>query len=79
MAVVILTQYVVDGLNRIGIGEFTIHETPERMAWIVEILARIEYKSEWFPGGKWATLHTIRHQVEYAAKEVVVTLGNGKK
>ena len=52
-----------DGLGRALDQDFCRIESPERMAWIVWLLRRLEDRPEWFPRGKWATVQEIERQL----------------
>lgn len=42
--------------------DFNTTETPERMAWILLLLKQLP--DEVFPYGKWATIQSIKRQLE---------------
>ena len=69
-----LSHAVADGLSLALDQDFYRFELPERMAWMVLVLRKLEDKDEWFPRGKWATLQNIEAQLETAAKEFVEEL-----
>jgi hypothetical protein len=74
--VVSISAEAAAGLTRIGIGDFYEAETPERMAWISLILARLEDRPEWFPRGKWATIQNIDRQLAEVAKDCASKLNS---
>jgi len=51
--------------------DFNRIETPERMAWIVLLLKRVDDTEEFFPFGKWATIQNIEAQLEKAANHTI--------
>ena len=61
---VVLSPATMAGFNTIGIGDFNIVETPERMAGVVLILKKLGDTSERFPRGKWATIQEIERQLD---------------
>jgi hypothetical protein len=69
MMMIRTSQSTAAALSTIGIGDFTGKEEPERMAWVVLILRRLDDRPEWFPRGKWATIQSIDDQLQSAAIE----------
>ena len=63
MSSVSMSQATADALSEIGLGDFGKVETPERMAWVLLVLQRIEDTPKRFPHGKWATIQNIERQV----------------
>ncbi len=62
-----LSSRVADALSDLGLGEINRCETPDRMAWIVLVLRRLDDTPERFPHGKWATIQSIESQLEQCA------------
>ena len=60
---ILLSPMTVDGLNKIGVGDFNAVELPERMAWIVLLLRKMPDDPKQFPRGKWATIQHIEEQI----------------
>ena len=54
----------VEGMEKALGQDFNKIETPERMAWIVWLLKKVEDTDEFFPMGKWATIQDIEQQLE---------------
>jgi hypothetical protein len=67
MDTITMSQQAAAALSSIGIGDFSVVETPERMAWVCAVLKFLQDKPEWFPKGKWATIQSIGWQVEQCA------------
>jgi hypothetical protein len=65
---VTLLPSTIDALDRLGLGDFSRVETPERMAWVACILRDLDDTPETFPHGKWATIQSIENQVCAAAR-----------
>ena len=62
-----LTSSAADGIGLALDEDFCRVETPERMAWVVLVLRKIEDTEEFFPIGKWATIQSIQGQLDVAA------------
>ena len=62
-----LSPRTAQGLSRVGIGDFYGVETPERMAWVVLVLKRVDDREQIFPRGKWATIQEIERQLDECA------------
>lgn len=54
-------------LSKLGLGDFAVCETPQRMAWVVLVLREIADTDERFPRGKWATIQHIEGQIHRCA------------
>jgi len=65
---ILLTSRTCDGLTKALGQDFNRVETPERMAWVALLLEHIEDREEFFPNGKWATIQTIKDQLDRAVK-----------
>ena len=57
-----------EALSLLGLGDFQIVETVERMAWVVRVLRHVDDDPKVFPHGKWATIQSIEAQVDEAAQ-----------
>ena len=66
-----LSSKAAEGMERSLGQDFNRVEMPERMAWIVLLLKRIEDTEEFFPMGKWATIQSIESQLEAAANKAL--------
>lgn len=75
-AVVTMSEAAAEGLSRIGIGDFQTVEQPDRMAFVCLVLRGLEDLETWFPKGKWATIQSLSHQVEDAARLVSSKVGS---
>lgn len=62
-----ISRATADALSKLGLGDFTTCETPERMAWVMLVLRELAVTDERFPLGKWATLQHIEAQVRRCA------------
>ena len=58
-----------DGIGLALDQDFNRVELPERMAWVVLLLRKIEDNETYFPSGKWATIQFIESQLEKAASQ----------
>jgi len=58
--------------------DFNRIETPERMAWIVLLLKRVDDTEEFFPFGKRATIQNIEAQLEKAANHTIHAIRSGR-
>jgi len=66
-----LSHAVADGISLAISQDVYTCESPERMAWIVLLLRKMEDKEIWFPRGKWATIQSIEAQLNKATEEFV--------
>lgn len=66
-----LSQKAADGISLALDQNFNKIELPDRMAWIVLLLRKIEDKDEYFPMGKWATIQSIEGQLDAAANQEI--------
>lgn len=64
MSIVILSPATIAGIGQALDQDFCGAETPERMAWVVLLLRKLEDRAEWFPRGKWATIQEIERQID---------------
>lgn len=73
-----LSPEVAAGLTRIGIGDFGIFETPERMAWVMIVMSHLPDRPSWFPRGKWETIRYIAQRVFLCAEDESERLVSGE-
>ena len=66
-----LTSRAAEGIGLALHQDFNKVELPERMAWVVLLLRKIEDNEELFPMGKWATIQSIERQLDAAADEEI--------
>jgi len=71
-----LSGQTIEGITLALVQDFYPHKQPERMAWIVMLLKHVQARPEFFPGGKWATIHAIQHQLDNVALEAAKTIGS---
>lgn len=69
-----LSSQAAGGMERALEQDFCRVETPERMAWIVYLLRRVEDTDEFFPMGKWATIQSIESQLDTAANQLIQSM-----
>lgn len=64
-----LSPATAEGLGRVGLGDFNRVEPPERMAWVVLVLTKLDDAPWMFPRGKWATIQHIQQQLDECAED----------
>lgn len=64
-----LSEEAAGGLSRVLNMTISTSNQPEMMAWVVMILEELEDRPEWFPRGKWATIHHIQDQLQDCVAE----------
>ena len=64
-----ISSQVADALTLLDLGDFNRVEAPERMAYVLLILKKLDDRPEWFPRGKWATIQAIEAQLDACADE----------
>jgi len=69
-----LSQQTAEGISFALDQDFFKVESPDRMAWIVMLLCKIEDKEEYFPLGKWATIQSIEQQLDAAANQLIQSM-----
>ena len=62
-----LSPRVADGIGKALNQDFYRVETPERMAWAILILKKLDDNEDWFPHGKWAIIQNIEAQLDVCA------------
>jgi len=63
-----LSPRVAEGLEKALSQDFYGVENPERMAWVVLVLKKLDDNENWFPHGKWATIQNIESQLDACAE-----------
>lgn len=71
MSIVTLSPATAAAIGHALNQDFYGAETPERMAWIVLLLRKLEDRAEWFPRGKWATIQEIECQLDVCAEKAL--------
>ncbi len=67
--IITLSSKAAEGISLALGQDFNRVETPERMAWIVWLLECLPDNEKHFPLGKWATIQSIKSQLEKAANQ----------
>lgn len=67
-----------DGLNSLDMYDVQRVNSPEWMAWFVQLLKHVPDSEKVFPHGKWATIQSIEQQIEACAKDYMETRKEAK-
>ena len=69
-----LSSKAADGIGLALDQDFSRVELPDRMAWVVLLLRKIEDNENYFPMGKWATIQSIESQLDAAANQLIQSM-----
>lgn len=72
-----LSGATADALSLLDLGDFYKSNAPERMAYVVLVLKKLDDRPEWFPKGKWATIQEIERQLHACADEQAEAINTG--